>query len=111
MWSPVGSLGVDPPPSPDPLPALFYHGAYVAFEQYPGSVADMVGYWSEARIFGGVVAFDRGEDETGVSINLYPPNGPPERHNAQSLIFHLQCHDVFLYPHGGRRLMLQPSEE
>ncbi|KAG8156838.1 hypothetical protein KVR01_013251 [Diaporthe batatas] len=27
---------------------------------YPAGIADVVGYWAEARIFGGVVVFDRG---------------------------------------------------
>lgn len=40
-------------------PTLFMHGWYQAFEQYPHGVADMVGYWAEAQIFGGVVLFDR----------------------------------------------------
>jgi hypothetical protein len=31
----------------------------VDYDQYPRHVADMVGYWAEARILGGVVLFDR----------------------------------------------------
>ncbi|KAK4204302.1 hypothetical protein QBC40DRAFT_293050 [Triangularia verruculosa] len=42
-----------------PFPTLFTHPWYVDYDQYPNSVADMVGYWAEARIFGGVVLFDR----------------------------------------------------
>lgn len=34
---------------------------------YPNGLADVVGYWAEARIFGGVVLFDRGESELEVS--------------------------------------------
>lgn len=41
------------------LPTLFMHNNYVDFEQYPNGVADIVGYWAEAQIFGGVVLFDR----------------------------------------------------
>lgn len=46
---------------------MFYHNAYDAHEQYPHRVADMVGYWAEGQIFGGVVLFDQGEDDTDVS--------------------------------------------
>ncbi|RFN46003.1 hypothetical protein FIE12Z_9754 [Fusarium flagelliforme] len=31
--------------------------------QYPNGAADTVGYWAEAKIFGGVLVFDRGESE------------------------------------------------
>lgn len=41
------------------LPSLFIHEQYRDFEQYPNGPADMVGYWAEAQIFGGVVLFDR----------------------------------------------------
>lgn len=42
-----------------PLPTLFHHSWYVNHDQHPNRVADMVGYWAEARILGGVVVFDR----------------------------------------------------
>ncbi|RYC91895.1 hypothetical protein BFJ63_vAg5338 [Fusarium oxysporum f. sp. narcissi] len=45
-------------------PTAFSHGPYIAVDQYPNGAADSVGYWAEARIFGGVVVFDRGEDGT-----------------------------------------------
>ncbi|KAM3427769.1 hypothetical protein MY4824_009225 [Beauveria thailandica] len=44
-------------------PTAFCHRSYLASEQYPNGVADVVGYWAEARIFGGVVVFDRGETD------------------------------------------------
>lgn len=40
-------------------PTLFYHQWYSDHEQYPSGIADMVGFWAEARILGGVVLFDR----------------------------------------------------
>ncbi|KPM43020.1 hypothetical protein AK830_g3543 [Neonectria ditissima] len=40
-------------------PTLFWHPWYHDYDQYPEGVADGVGYWAEARIFGGVVLFDR----------------------------------------------------
>lgn len=41
-------------------PIAFTHGIYTAVEQYPNGYADVVGYWAEARIFGGILVFDRG---------------------------------------------------
>lgn len=34
---------------------------------YPNGLADVVGYWAEYRIFGGIVLFDRGANEEEVS--------------------------------------------
>lgn len=47
-------------------PTAFCHTFYTAVEQYPNGVADVVAYWAEAKIFGGVVLFDRGESENEV---------------------------------------------
>lgn len=41
------------------LPSLFMHNQYRNLDQYPNGAADMVAYWAEAQIFGGVVLFDR----------------------------------------------------
>ncbi|KUI72066.1 hypothetical protein VM1G_07607 [Cytospora mali] len=41
------------------LPSLFIYKQYRDLEQYPNGAADIVGYWAEAQIFGGVVLFDR----------------------------------------------------
>lgn len=41
------------------LPCLFIHKQYRDRDQYPKGAADMVGYWAEAQILGGVVLFDR----------------------------------------------------
>lgn len=49
-----------------PFPTFLYHVDYMDHEQYPLGVADMVGYWAETEVFGGVVLFDRGESETEV---------------------------------------------
>lgn len=54
-------------------PTAFSNRIYVAIEQYPNGVADAVGYWAEARIFGGVVVFNRGETEDEVRPNF--PSG------------------------------------
>ncbi|KAK3378347.1 hypothetical protein B0H63DRAFT_495915 [Podospora didyma] len=45
-------------------PAVFFHKRYLDFDQYPNGIADIVGHWAEAKIFGGVVVFDRGESGT-----------------------------------------------
>ncbi|KLO90767.1 uncharacterized protein LW93_062 [Fusarium fujikuroi] len=45
-------------------PTAFCHSFYIAVERYPNGDADTVGYWAEAKIFGGVLVFDRGESES-----------------------------------------------
>ncbi len=47
-----------PPPTP------FYHRWYKDHRQYPRGVADMVGFWAENEILGGVVLFDRRDPES-----------------------------------------------
>jgi hypothetical protein len=61
-WKPPNRyIGPDYSPDPKPYPTLFVHVHFRAHSQYPEGVADMVGYWAENRILGGVVLFDRGE--------------------------------------------------
>ena len=62
------SLGIEPDGTGTDAPTAFCHRSYLASEQYPNGIADVVGYWAEARIFGGGVVFDRGETDTEVSI-------------------------------------------
>lgn len=50
-----------------PPPTLFWNGRYIEWSRYPSGLADIVGYWAETQIFGGVVLFDRGESEEEVS--------------------------------------------
>ncbi|CAK7207067.1 hypothetical protein SEUCBS139899_009875 [Sporothrix eucalyptigena] len=40
-----------------------YNHFYGWWEQYPDGVADVVAYWAETRIFGGVLNFDHGESD------------------------------------------------
>ncbi|KAK3897121.1 hypothetical protein C8A05DRAFT_39330 [Staphylotrichum tortipilum] len=47
-----------------PPPTLFYHRWYQDHDQYPRGISDMVGYWAEAQILGGVVLFDRRDPDT-----------------------------------------------
>lgn len=56
------------------LPSLVFHKQYRDYDQYPDGVADIVGYWAETRVFGGVVLFDRRmpsqrEDHEDVSLS------------------------------------------
>ncbi|KAL2022503.1 hypothetical protein VTK56DRAFT_5110 [Thermocarpiscus australiensis] len=66
-------------------PAVFFHSWYVDFDQYPNGIADIVGYWAEAKIFGGVVIFDRGESGVEESrlkgpSTIFPPT--PAQYDA-----------------------------
>ncbi|EGE79985.1 hypothetical protein BDDG_02926 [Blastomyces dermatitidis ATCC 18188] len=74
------------PPTPPlkALPAELFHHSYDFWQQYPNGIADIVGYWAEYRLFGGVVLFDRGE------------------------IGH-ECKDIFIHPVGGY-MIFQLSE-
>lgn len=47
-------------------PTPFTIWCYRFPEQYPDGVADLVGYWAEDQIFGGVVLFERGSPEEEV---------------------------------------------
>lgn len=44
----------------NPSPTLFLHFGYEDPERYPNGVADIVGFWAEQRILGGVALFRRG---------------------------------------------------
>lgn len=54
-----------------PRPTLFNHHGYLADDVYPDGVADIVGYWAEDRILGGVTVFDRNSKQQAPEI---PPN-------------------------------------
>ena len=53
-----------------PRQTLFNHPAYFEDDIYPEGLADVVGYWAEDRILGGVVIFDRRPQ----ADPLNPPN-------------------------------------
>lgn len=68
-WKPWFEPG--PWPDRDPCPTPFVHGWFREHKQYPEGAADMVGYWAEGRILGGVVLFDRGasgNEEVSISV-------------------------------------------
>lgn len=41
-----------------PHPTLFTQSHFIGHDKYPDGIADMVGYWAEDRILGGVLLFD-----------------------------------------------------
>lgn len=51
--------------APIPRPTVFNHPHYLDDDVYPEGVADIVGYWAEDRILGGVVVFDRRAERNG----------------------------------------------
>ncbi|POS70092.1 hypothetical protein DHEL01_v211516 [Diaporthe helianthi] len=55
-----------------PPPTLFYHTYYFDHEQYPDGAADMVGYWAESRILGGVIVFDRKRELATNAVFIHP---------------------------------------
>ena len=44
----------------------FFHDDYRQLEKYPSGLLNVVGYWAETQLFGGVVLFDRGD--TGLEV-------------------------------------------
>ncbi|KAI8668521.1 hypothetical protein NCS55_00878300 [Fusarium keratoplasticum] len=54
-----------------PRPTLFNHHAYLDADIYPEGVDDIVGYWAEERILGGVAVFDRGAEDVAATPNIY----------------------------------------
>ena len=45
-------------------------------DQYPDGLADVVGYWAENKVLGGVVIFDRSDswDDDKAEPNVYLPS-------------------------------------
>ena len=44
----------------------FYHTGYRLFDRYPFGLLNVVGYWAEAELLGGVLLFERGESGSEV---------------------------------------------
>lgn len=51
----------------------FYHTAYKRFEEFPFGLLNVVGYWAETELFGGVVLFERGEGDSGITNAFLHP--------------------------------------
>ena len=68
-----------PPLNPDHRPFLrtshfwvdFYHKAFKSYEKYPFGLLNVVGYWAETQILGGVLLFERGSSGREVSCCVY----------------------------------------
>ena len=46
----------------------FYHKSFKLYERYPFGILNVVGYWTEAQILGGVLLFERGPSGREVSL-------------------------------------------
>lgn len=55
-----------------PWPTMFIKTNFIAYEQYPNGIDDIVGYWAENRILGGVALFDHSQQwEADDEPNVY----------------------------------------
>ncbi len=52
--------GYRPPVHPTDRFYVDFHDCYVQFEDYPFGLLDVIGYWAETQLFGGVLLIDRG---------------------------------------------------
>ncbi|RJE22005.1 hypothetical protein PHISCL_05670 [Aspergillus sclerotialis] len=58
---------------PTPFPTFLYHRDYFDHDLYPMGVVDVVAYWTETQLFGGVVVFDHGKsDAEFLDVSLHP---------------------------------------
>ncbi|KAL9073784.1 MAG: hypothetical protein Q9157_004609 [Trypethelium eluteriae] len=78
-----------------PQPTELYHLFYTSSERYPQGVADIVGYWAEYRLFGGVVLFDRGELGVEVCSLMLHLSIKPKPNSSLHW-----ARDVFIHPVG-----------
>lgn len=54
-----------------------FHDCYTEHKDYPCGLLDVVGYWAETQLFGGVLLFDRGDSGLEVRRHLQTPTSPP----------------------------------
>ncbi|KAL4803052.1 hypothetical protein BDV18DRAFT_163577 [Aspergillus unguis] len=56
-----------------PFPTYLYHNDYVDYDIYAMGIADVVAYWAETHLFGGVVVFYHGPSNTEfLDVLLHP---------------------------------------
>ncbi|EXK98260.1 hypothetical protein FOQG_01230 [Fusarium oxysporum f. sp. raphani 54005] len=72
-----------------PEPTMFFHHWYLSHDRYPNGVADMVGYWAESRILGGVVLFDRRQPIPESDVDQDAVYIHPDRENVTHRICRL----------------------
>lgn len=53
-------------------PPNLYHKMYLNFSSYPAGISDVVGYWAETQIFGGVVLFEHENSQAHSKVNTFP---------------------------------------
>lgn len=80
-----------------PTPFCLLH--YSKPEQYPDGIADLAGYWAEDRIFGGVVLFGRGTNDTGVCSTSNPATLVPSRMRLNYVIYERSSSRELIYSH------------
>lgn len=68
----------------------FYHTNYRRFQGYPFGLLNVVGYWAEAELFGGVVLFERVGSSS--QVNLNPLSSDTTYANEHQII------NAFLHP-------------
>lgn len=73
-------------------PTPFWHWAFRAYGRYTNGLADVVGYWVEYEIFGGIVLFDRGESEEEVSETISRQDFAPPHRLCGLIRFTVQRH-------------------
>ncbi|KKZ64472.1 hypothetical protein EMCG_09543 [[Emmonsia] crescens] len=94
---------------PQPMrlkPAELFHPYYQNWQQYPHGKADIVGYWAEYRLFGGVVLFDRGQTGSECKDMFIHPVGDynifqlsdTQIENYMSFLFLDQTHNLSTSP-------------
>ncbi|KAJ3544308.1 hypothetical protein NM208_g3122 [Fusarium decemcellulare] len=69
-----------------PPPTLFIHPFYLDHDQYPDGTGNMVGYWAEARILGGVVLFDRRRVDPDPDAVYFHPDRKDETYRIFELL-------------------------
>ncbi|CAF9935560.1 MAG: hypothetical protein ALECFALPRED_006476 [Alectoria fallacina] len=68
----------------------FYHTNYQRFKPFPFGLLNVVGYWAEAELFGGVVLFERAESGSEVHL-IYLSSGKTYANEHQII-------NAFLHP-------------
>lgn len=62
----------------------FYHTYYLLFDRYPFGLSNVVGYWAEAELFGGVLLFEH--VESGSEVQLISVNSGKIDSNGDQII-------------------------
>ena len=75
----------------------FYHMKYRRFENYPFGLLNVVGYWAETELLGGVVVFEHRESSS--EVQLIPMNlaNPMLTSNRSSTLFYTHRWQMVLF--------------